>query len=96
MLCARDHRGVADAIRSNWADAGVCLRLTSEEANLSFLGIRREAYDICFPDALAGDHPGAGAVQVVRSASFRRVLGELPGYHTSQTGELTRVRIEPN
>ena len=59
MLCARDHRGVAEAIRSSWADAGVCLRLTSEEANLSFLCVRREAYDICFPEAVAGD-PGCG------------------------------------
>jgi molybdate-binding protein/transcriptional regulator with XRE-family HTH domain len=93
MLWARDHRGVADAIRSCWADAGVCLRLTSEEANLSFLGVRREAYDICFHDALAGDRRLRALLQAVRSARYRRSLGELPGYHTSQTGELTRVRI---
>ncbi len=40
LHCARDHRGVADAIQASWADAGVCLRLTSEEANLSFLSVR--------------------------------------------------------
>ena len=39
---ARSHRGVADAIRGSWADAGVCLRLASEEANLRFLSVRRE------------------------------------------------------
>ena len=38
--CVRDHRGVADAIRAHWADAGVCLRLTSEEAGLAFLSVR--------------------------------------------------------
>ena len=47
---AHDHRGVADAIRGRWADAGICLRLTSEEAGLWFLSVRREAYDICFPE----------------------------------------------
>ena len=39
---ARSHRGVADAIRGSWAQAGVCLRLVSDEANLSFLRVRRE------------------------------------------------------
>jgi molybdate-binding protein/DNA-binding XRE family transcriptional regulator len=96
MLCARDHRGVAEAIRSQWADAGVCLRLTSEEAGLSFLSVRREAYDICFPDALAGDPRLRALVQAARSASFRRSLDDLPGYETSLTGGLARVRIEAN
>src|SRR5262245_2031108 len=31
---AFDHRGVAEAVRCGWADAGVCLRLTGEEAGL--------------------------------------------------------------
>ncbi len=96
MLCARDHRGVAEAIRSSWADAGVCLRLASEEANLSFLSVRREAYDLCFPEALAGDTRLRALLRAVRSASYRRSLAELPGYHTSRTGELTRVRFTPN
>jgi molybdate-binding protein/transcriptional regulator with XRE-family HTH domain len=96
MLCARDHRGVAEAIRSNWADAGVCLRLTSEEAKLSFLGVRREPYDICFPDNLAEDSRMRSLLQAARSASYRRAVGELPGYDTSRTGGLTRVKIERN
>ena len=94
--CARDHRGVTEAIRSSWADAGVCLRLTCEEANLSFLSVRHEAYDICFPDALAGDRRMKALLEVARSASFRRSLGDLPGYQTERTGALTHVRIEPN
>jgi molybdate-binding protein/DNA-binding XRE family transcriptional regulator len=96
MLCARDHRGVADAIRAHWADAGVCLRLTSVEAGLSFLSVRSEAYDICFPDAMSDDPRLRSLLQAARSAAYRRSLGELPGYHTSRTGELTRVRIEQN
>jgi molybdate-binding protein/transcriptional regulator with XRE-family HTH domain len=95
-LWARDHRGVAEAIRSSWADAGVCLRLTSEEANLSFLSVRREAYDICFPQALAGDRRLVALLNAARSASYRRSLAELPGYHALNTGELTRVRIMSN
>jgi len=88
---AHDHRGVADAIRGRWADAGICLRLTSEEADLSFLSVREEAYEICFPDSLAGDPRMQALCQVVRSAEYRRTLGELPGYDTSRTGELRRI-----
>jgi hypothetical protein len=46
-------RGVADAVRCGWADVGVCLRLTSEEAELEFLGPREESSEICYPEAMS-------------------------------------------
>jgi molybdate-binding protein len=88
---ASDHRGVAEAIRSGWADAGVCLRLTAEEAGLDFLGVREEAYDLCFPAAWSGDPRIKALVAAVRSPSYRRSLGELPGYAGPDSGELRRV-----
>jgi len=88
---AHDHRGVADAIRASWADAGICLRLASEEANLSFLSVRDEAYEICFPDSLAHDPRLHALCDVVRSTEYRRLVGELPGYDTARTGELRRI-----
>jgi molybdate-binding protein/DNA-binding XRE family transcriptional regulator len=88
---ASDHRGVAEAVRSGWADAGVCLRLVSEEAGLDFLSVREEIYDLCFPDQWEGDHRIQALLRVVRSQSYRRALGELPGYDSAETGELYRV-----
>ena len=90
---AHNHRGVADAIRGSWADAGICLRLTSEEANLAFLSVREEAYEICFPDSLAHDPRLQALCRVVRSTEYRRLLGELSGYETARTGELRRIEI---
>jgi len=89
---ASDHRGVAEAVRSGWADAGVCLRLVSEEAGLDFLPVREEIYDLCFPDRWEGDHRIQALLHVVRSPSYRRALGELPGYDSAETGKLQRVR----
>ncbi len=89
---AQDHRGVAEAIRCGWADAGVCLRLTGEEAGLDFLAVRTESYDLCHADEQAGDPRLRALVEVVRSASFRRLLSELPGYDTAASGELQDVR----
>ncbi|MDR3638139.1 MAG: substrate-binding domain-containing protein [Isosphaeraceae bacterium] len=88
---ASDHRGVAEAVRSGWADAGVCLRLVSEEAGLDFLPVRREVYDICLPDSWKGDDRLRALVSAVRSPAYRRVLGELPGYDSAATGEFEHV-----
>lgn len=86
---ARDHRSVADAIRTGWADAGVCLRLVSEEQGLDFLSVRQEAYELCFPATMSSDPRVRALLAVVRSASYRRMLAELPGYDSSQTGEFS-------
>ncbi len=88
---ALDHRGVADAIRAATADAGICLRLASEEAGLGFLSVRREAYEICLPDPLLADPRGRALLQVVRSPAYRRLLADLPGYDAAKTGDLRPV-----
>ena len=88
---ASDHRGVAEAVRNGWADAGVCLRLASDEAGLDFLGVRRESYDICLPDSWHRDERLRALVAAVRSAAYRRTLAELPGYDSAETGGLERV-----
>lgn len=85
---ARDHRGVAEAVRSGWADIGVCHRLAAEEAGLRFLPVRQEAYDLCYPAAGESDPRVAALVKFVRSARCRRLLGDLPGFAVGRTGEL--------
>jgi len=88
---ASDHRGVAEAVRSGCADAGVCLRLVSEEAGLDFLGVREEAYDLCFPARCENDPRIRALLEVVRSPAYRKALGELPGYDSAEAGELQHM-----
>ncbi|MEO8498051.1 MAG: substrate-binding domain-containing protein [Planctomycetota bacterium] len=88
---APDHRAVALAIQCGWADAGVCLRLAGEEAGLGFLQIRREAYDLCFPEAFESDRRIQALIQVVQSARYRRLLNALSGYESRTTGDLSDV-----
>jgi molybdate-binding protein/DNA-binding XRE family transcriptional regulator len=85
---AADHRGVATALRGGWADAGVCVRLVSEETGLRFLSVRVENYDLCFLKSSESDPRVQALVRVVRSTAYRRLLGELPGYHVAETGNL--------
>jgi molybdate-binding protein len=88
---ARNHRGVVEAVRSGWADAGVCLRLTAEEANLKFLPVREEAYDLCFAEALAADPRIQALLNVLRSTAYRTLIDDLPGYRARNTGAVMPV-----
>jgi molybdate-binding protein len=88
---ASDHRGVAEVVRSGCADAGVCLRLVSEEAGLDFLRVREEAYDLCFPARWEQDRRTQALLEAVRSPAYRKALGELPGYDSPETGQLEHV-----
>ena len=88
---AKDHRGVAEAIRCGWADVGVCVRPASAEANLNFLPIREEAYDLCLPTALETDPRLRALFQVVRSATLRQWYSELPGYDCRLSGDSVRI-----
>ena len=85
---ARDHRGVAEAIRSGWADAGVCLELAAAEANLNFVAVRREAYDLCYAASNESDPRIRALIAALQSKAFRTLLGDLPGYHANSTGTL--------
>jgi molybdate-binding protein/transcriptional regulator with XRE-family HTH domain len=89
---ASDHRGVAEAVRGGWADAGVCLRLVSEEAGLDYLSVRQEAYDLCFPTRWESDPRLKALVQAVRSPIYRKSLEELPGYDSNAAGTLLHVK----
>jgi molybdate-binding protein/transcriptional regulator with XRE-family HTH domain len=84
---AKDHRGVAEAIRCGWADVGVCLRLVSEQAGLRFIHIRNEAYELCYPASLKSDVRLKKLVDVLRSHALRRHFESVPGYELSRTIE---------
>jgi molybdate-binding protein/DNA-binding XRE family transcriptional regulator len=88
---ARDHRGVAEAVRCGWADAGVCLRLVAEEAGLRFLPIRTEGYDLCFTQIMGDDPRVQALIRVLQSQEYRLLIGDLPGYETRRAGELQNV-----
>jgi putative molybdopterin biosynthesis protein len=87
---AYGHRGVAEAIRCGWADIGVCLRLVGEETGLDFLAVRDEEFDLCYTAESEVDPRVQALVEVVRSSSYRGLMGELPGYDSTETGELER------
>ena len=88
---AFDHGGVAETIRTGWAQAGVCVRLAAQSAGLDFLAVRGEDYDLCYRTDMEDDPRVRAVVGIVRSRRFRTALGVLPGYDCATAGELRRV-----
>lgn len=84
---ARDHRGVAEAIRGGWSDVGVSLRLVSEEAQLQFIPVREEFYELCISSDSEPDRRVCALKEVLRSKYYRQMLADLPGYDVSDCGE---------
>jgi molybdate-binding protein/DNA-binding XRE family transcriptional regulator len=90
-LQARDHRGVAEAIRCGFADAGVCLKLSSEEAGLKFFGVRKDEYDVCYRTSQAADPRIKALVDVVRSSAYQTLMSELPGYDVRTSADVELI-----
>jgi molybdate-binding protein/DNA-binding XRE family transcriptional regulator len=87
---AKDHRSVAEAIRCDWADVGVCLRLVAEDAGLKFIKVREEAYDLCVRATLETDPRVSKLIAVIRSPAFQGLF-PLPGYQLSRAVEFARI-----
>lgn len=84
---ARDHRGVALAIRSGYAQAGIAVKLAADEAGLNFVSLQQEDYELCYRDALAGAEPIAALRKALKRAQLKRLMGDLPGLDVTRMGE---------
>ena len=82
------HAAVAEAVRAGWAQAGVCVRFSADEAGLNFLPVRTEALDLCFPAAFQNDPRLQALARLLRTRACRRLISELPGYDARETGEI--------
>lgn len=85
------HRAVAEAVRTGWADAGVCVEMVADEAGLNFIPLRWEWLDFCFPVAFGRDPRLSALVRLLRSRAHRTLIGELPGYDVRQTGQMLQT-----
>ena len=83
---AYDHREVALAIRSGFAQAGVAVRLAAEEAGLDFVAIQREDYELCYSKELRGDPALTSLRKTMQQATLKRLFQDLPGYDVRHMG----------
>ncbi len=58
---------------------------------MEFLSVREEEYAFCIPAELESDPRLQALIEAVRSPSYRGMLKDLPGYNSTETGELERI-----
>lgn len=95
LQIARGHADVVSSIRTGFADAGICVRLSAEEAGVGFYSLGEDQYDFCFARADADDARLRALVEVVRSAEYKRMIAELPGYRPKRIGEQRVIGLRP-
>jgi molybdate-binding protein/DNA-binding XRE family transcriptional regulator len=87
----RDHRAVAATISSGWAEAGICVKPAAAEARLRFIPLLQEAYELCVSDALLDDSRVSALVATLQGAGYRRLLADMPGCVSRDTGSIRLV-----
>ncbi|MGH7819523.1 MAG: substrate-binding domain-containing protein, partial [Candidatus Binatia bacterium] len=80
------HMGVAVAVRSGLADAGLGIQQAAVALDLDFVPIETEEYDLVLLEEFAASRLGALLLDTVRSTAFAEAVSTLAGYDTALTG----------
>lgn len=91
QFVARDHREVAQLIRLGAVDAGVCVRISADDAGLGFLPIHAEPYDYCYRTEQEREPALRAMIQVLGDSTLRRRIAEVSGYFSKTSGQRQRL-----
>lgn len=87
----RDHRAVAATVSSGWAEAGLCVKPAAADAQLGFIPLQQEAYELCIAEAHFDDPRVRALLAVLQSSTYRQWLADVPGCSARDTGDLRTV-----
>lgn len=82
------HIAVALAVKSGEADAGMCVYSAAKALGLPFVPVAQERYELAFRQEHADDPRLVTLIEAVRSPGFKKILGNLGGYDTKETGTI--------
>lgn len=88
---ASGHAEVAQLVRVGAADVGVAIESVALAADLDFVPLREERFDLILPAATAADGPARRLIEALDDTVFRAELRYLPGYDAAITGEVTTL-----
>lgn len=83
---ASGHAGVAQAVASGAADAGIATRAAAQLHDLRFVPLSFERFDLVLPTDSLADPRVARLLETLDSRTFRAELSTLEGYATRQSG----------
>jgi molybdopterin molybdotransferase/putative molybdopterin biosynthesis protein len=82
------HMGVAVAVKSGLADAGLGIQQAAVALDLDFVPIETEDYDLVLLEEFALSRLGVLLLDTMRSPEFALAVAALAGYDTSRTGSV--------
>ena len=80
------HIAVALAVKSGEADAGMCVYSAAKALGLPFVPVAQEQYELAFRKKYAEDPRLVALIAAIRSPGFKKILINLGGYDTKETG----------
>ncbi len=86
------HLAIAMGIARGEADAGLGIEAAARSCDIDFLPIARERFDLVIPKTTYHSKKLAPLLAIIRSEEFKKVVGEMGGYDTSETGTTTFVK----
>jgi molybdate-binding protein/DNA-binding transcriptional regulator YhcF (GntR family) len=86
------HLAVAGEIARGKADVGLGIQAAATTCNLGFLRLFRERYDLVIPMENYNSELLKPLLEIIRSDDFRKVINNVGGYDTSETGTTTFCR----
>ena len=85
------HVAVAATVAGRTADVGLGIEAAAQAANIDFIPVAEEQYDLVIPQDVYDSELLAPLLSTVRSERFKQVLTTLRGYRTEHAGEATEV-----
>lgn len=86
------HLAVALAVRTGEVDAGMGVYSAAKALGLAFVPVATERYELAMHREMLDDPRIAALVETVSSEAFKKVLRDLGGYETAETGVLRELR----
>ena len=80
------HSDVGRAVAECQVDVGIGVEAVSLSFNLDFLLLTRERYDLAATEAVMGTEAMRQLVNMLQSTAYRKAIGTMGGYETTETG----------
>jgi molybdate-binding protein/DNA-binding transcriptional regulator YhcF (GntR family) len=86
------HLAVAMSIKSGEADVGLGIQAAATSCNLDFIPVTNERFDLVIPLDGYRSRLFKPLINIIRNEGFKKVVNEMGGYDTSQTGETVFIK----
>ena len=85
------HMAVAVNVLSGRADTGMAIYASAKALGLDFIPIAEERYDLVIPETSWADPKMQLVLEIIVSASFRKMVADLGGYDVSASGTVKGI-----